>query len=840
VLHGSRSGLVRILDLSGSFSTPLGGGAPAGDVNGDGYADVLSGGFDPSGGVFDGPHLFVGSRTGLSAVPAISLTPFDSWREAGDVNGDGFGDIILGNSGFSNPEPAEGGAFVFHGAPLTFIVDTTSDAVDASPGDGVCATAGAECSLRAAVMEANALVGSWGRVTIDVPAGTHLLTIAGDGEQMAATGDVDITTSLLLKGAGADCTTGTVITETTSTDLVEGAISVRGGAVEISDLCISGSGRGMTAVGGRLHLHDFALVDNIWAFRTFLTGNAVLRDGLVADNGVSEPFLGGGVFNNGVTHLDRVRIENNASNGPSAQFTYGGVANNDGVLQITNSSISGNTADIGSAIHNLAGLVASNVSIFGNSALDTGTQFGTFHNDAAATAQLANVTIDANTFGTASLTGGAGITVRNSIVTDATGCLAPLTSEGHNRDSGTSCGFTGTGDQQNVAIAFTQDTSGPTTTLVPTSGTNVQDLGGDALCPHVDQRLHYRPPSGGCDIGAAELASAIACANGLDDDGDGDIDLDDAGCTDSSDPQELDLAVGDVLVADSGANLYRLDPATGDVRILSRGLGVLTGFGVAADAHRAYMSETSGRIYEVDFRTGFPSLLTAGDQLVAPRGISVDFDGHLLVAETAGQKILRIDPETGAQTVISSGTFAGPEHVIREARGGPGKLLVSDFANASPQGIYRIDVTTGAVDQACTGGPFGDPRQMVQSEDGDTLWVVDSGPNRVFEIDLTVSLNSCTPVQIGGDMGDAWGVALDANGDLIVASRNEGLFQFADPDTGTQTVINESPDIVRPHEIARIDIAPVIPVPEPGAMVSLASGLALLGWLHRRRERARS
>jgi CSLREA domain-containing protein len=50
---------------------------------------------------------------------------------------------------------AQGG--VAHAATLA--VDSTGDAGDASPGDGVCATAGGECTLRAAIEEANATVG---------------------------------------------------------------------------------------------------------------------------------------------------------------------------------------------------------------------------------------------------------------------------------------------------------------------------------------------------------------------------------------------------------------------------------------------------------------------------------------------------------------------------------------------------------------------------------------------------------------------------------------------------------------------------------------------------------
>jgi hypothetical protein len=47
--------------------------------------------------------------------------------------------------------------------------------------DGVCATASGACSLRAAIMEANALPGA---DTIIVPAGTYVLALAGGTRTM--------------------------------------------------------------------------------------------------------------------------------------------------------------------------------------------------------------------------------------------------------------------------------------------------------------------------------------------------------------------------------------------------------------------------------------------------------------------------------------------------------------------------------------------------------------------------------------------------------------------------------------------------------------------------------
>ena len=53
----------------------------------------------------------------------------------------------------------------------SFSVNSTADAVDVTPGDGVCETVTfGECTLRAAVMEANALAG---HDSITLPAGVY-------------------------------------------------------------------------------------------------------------------------------------------------------------------------------------------------------------------------------------------------------------------------------------------------------------------------------------------------------------------------------------------------------------------------------------------------------------------------------------------------------------------------------------------------------------------------------------------------------------------------------------------------------------------------------------------
>jgi hypothetical protein len=99
--------------------------ATAGDVNGDGYSDVVVGAhlFD-NGEANEGlAFLYLGSASGLSLAPVWtaesnqSLARFgSSVASAGDVNGDGYSDVFVGAPSFSNGEPSEGRAFLYLGS----------------------------------------------------------------------------------------------------------------------------------------------------------------------------------------------------------------------------------------------------------------------------------------------------------------------------------------------------------------------------------------------------------------------------------------------------------------------------------------------------------------------------------------------------------------------------------------------------------------------------------------------------------------------------------------------------------------------------------------------------
>lgn len=119
LLTSTPDALLEANQAAASFGWSVAGGC---DVNGDGYADVIVGAPTPGAAyVFHGGPTGIADATGPTATTQItggSDSFGTSVAGAGDVNGDGFADVIVGAPNFSATQNAEGGAFVYFGSAL--------------------------------------------------------------------------------------------------------------------------------------------------------------------------------------------------------------------------------------------------------------------------------------------------------------------------------------------------------------------------------------------------------------------------------------------------------------------------------------------------------------------------------------------------------------------------------------------------------------------------------------------------------------------------------------------------------------------------------------------------
>lgn len=399
-------------------------------------------------------------------------------------------------------------------AGAVFTVDDTADAVDAQPGDGVCATAAGRCTLRAAVQEANALPGA---DQVDVPPGTYLLTLSFSDEDLGpvyddSRGDLDITSDLDVLGTGGR-------PDVTVIDGLNGGDRVfqvaPGATVTISTVTMRHGGA--YADGGLSN-----------------AGTVTLDRCIVEDCLAGNPSGGsGGLGNSGTMTVRDCTIRNNAGR-------VGGGIGNSGTLQVTGSTISGNGAVDGGGVANGGTMTITNSTIDGNTAggryLDVETPFpgfgGGIFNDGSVS--LINSTVTANVasspaddFGGPYSGFGGGLSrlstgtfeLTNTIVAsnEPADCYGSATtvSHGHNLSSDATCNLGAPGDQTTLdpVAGPLQDNGGPTVTRALLSGSPAIDAGDDSACPAKDQRGAPRPQGAACDIGAYEVSGPF-CGDG--------------------------------------------------------------------------------------------------------------------------------------------------------------------------------------------------------------------------------------------------------------------------------------------------------------------------------------
>lgn len=348
--------------------------------------------------------------------------------------------------------------------------------------DGTCDT---DCSLREAIIAANATPGS---DSITLPSGTFVLTISGTFEDLATTGDLDITDSLTLVGAGI---TQTII----DGGAIDRVIDVLGSTTEVTLSAI-------TIQNGSVHTYGGGIANE----GILTLGNCAVKDNLA--NGGGGIVAGGGIGNAGTLTLNNSTISNNTANNATANGG-GGISNSgSGTLVLTDSTISGNTTNVfGGGIFNTGSADLVNTTITDNGA---GTGGGIWN---AGTADLLNITITDNSASTGGgITGFFGsVTLKNTIAANSTSggnCSGTVASEGNNLDSGTTCGFTGPGDMSNTdpLLGPLQNNGGFTSTHALLAGSPAVDAGDDVNCPATDQRGVTRPQGIACDIGAYEFA----------------------------------------------------------------------------------------------------------------------------------------------------------------------------------------------------------------------------------------------------------------------------------------------------------------------------------------------
>lgn len=424
------------------------------------------------------------------------------------------------------------------------------DAVDANPGDGVCETGTGNnvCTLRAAVMEANAWPGA---DTILLPAGTYYLSlVATSFENNALNGDLDLTDDVTIIGADEAATIidgnrsaskarvfeifeGVTVamshltirngTNELGPGIVGGILNVKG-SVSLTHVTLTDHSRGGLYNNGGTAVLDFVTYTNNFGNGAPLNnqggGTMIVCNSVIAGN--YQNGGGGGVWA-GIGNLTMINTTVSGNGGPET-YPGGGIVVAHGTATIINSTISVNqTSTYGGGIY----------------VLQSSANYPT-------TLNLYNVTIANNIANTwANIYTGGGIyvdtingftpsvNVHNSIIADNwlqniggddSDCNGPINSGGYNLiRTTTGCGINGvtTGNLLGMdpLLGHLANGGGFGKTHTLKDGSPAIDAGNPLGCADnlgaqllTDQRSYVRHVDGGsgaarCDIGAFEYSA---------------------------------------------------------------------------------------------------------------------------------------------------------------------------------------------------------------------------------------------------------------------------------------------------------------------------------------------
>lgn len=226
---------------------------------------------------------------------------------------------------------------VFAAPDTTFTVDSLLDQPDTNLFDGRCRTKAGTCTLRAAVMQANAFSN---HDKIKLAPATYTLTRKG-ADDNARRGDLDVRYDLTITGAliGTTRVDGAALDERVFTIFQDAKVT-------LSRLTIQ-KGSGAIQNLGTLQLKNSTLLGN-----TTTTGGGGLLNGGTATIVSStlnnnKAFQGGGIYNYGTLLVKHSTLSNNQAIGaPSGiQDPGGGAVFNFGTSHLFNSTVSGNRTD---------------------------------------------------------------------------------------------------------------------------------------------------------------------------------------------------------------------------------------------------------------------------------------------------------------------------------------------------------------------------------------------------------------------------------------------------------------------------------------------------------------
>jgi streptogramin lyase len=173
---------------------------------------------------------------------------------------------------------------------------------------------------------------------------------------------------------------------------------------------------------------------------------------------------------------------------------------------------------------------------------------------------------------------------------------------------------------------------------------------------------------------------------------------------------------GSIFVSDQGS-LERIDGDDAPTTVFTAEPGLEVGPIAVAPNGDAFCA-TAFALYRLpQGQPGTPERLAAGTAFSSPHGLTIASDGAVLVADTNNNRILRVDPATGAVKTFAE--LGHPRGIDVAADG-------SVYVSAADEGrVVHLSANGNRI--AAVGPLFADPYALAVGQDG-SVYAIDAGP----------------------------------------------------------------------------------------------------------------
>lgn len=227
-----------------------------------------------------------------------------------------------------------------------------------------------------------------------------------------------------------------------------------------------------------------------------------------------------------------------------------------------------------------------------------------------------------------------------------------------------------------------------------------------------------------------------------------------------------------------GDALYEADPAgVAPVRLIRKDLGGFNGFEVGPDGMLYGPLWFKNAIVKIDPATGADTVVADGFQI--PAAANFGPDGNLYAIDTKTGEVKRIDMKTKAVSVVA--TLAPALDNLAIAK--DGTIYVSNMADAT---IYAVNPADGAV-RTVVSGPLATPTDLAITDgpEGEKLHVADVFAYRVID---TASKAITDPLRMYRDETENQLGIGAGKSKVLITSWAAGMVQVVDRASGAATV----------------------------------------------------